>query len=85
MISRARTLDGEIVEGYYNPPIYRSTGEIIINPYINVSKGNSEEIDPSTLEYKIGDEWYSMEDLEKLVNEPKVTNISTVGTLSIKF
>jgi len=61
MIARAKTLNGKIVEGYY---IENSIGVGFIQV---VGKFIPNEIDSKTLEYKIGDEWYSMEELTNIV------------------
>ena len=62
MIARAETLDGKIVEGYYMSPNKYQT-------FIREFCANSMvyQVDDKTVEYKIGDEWYSMDELTNIV------------------
>lgn len=65
MTARAKTLDGEIVEGYY---LIMGTQDFI---YENIIHKEVVAINPDTLEYKIGDEWHSMEELEMMAEYDK--------------
>jgi len=74
MIARAKTSKGEIVEGYYletNKAILGSImsgSAIYVHAHFIKNIENEEfNINPETVEYKIVDEWYSMEELTDIV------------------
>jgi hypothetical protein len=71
MLSRAKTLDGDTVEGMLvtpNPDIQEGIHTFeVTDMYPDTGHRDcymqQHTIDPSTLEYKIGETWYSMEEL----------------------
>ena len=68
MKARAKTLNGDVVEGY-------SIYDLHMYSTINVAKTGVLEmiqistIDPTTLEYQIGGKWYSMKELERRLDD----------------
>ena len=89
MKTRAKTPGGEVVEGYYYEDKRSTT--YTIHCIQNVKKASSgykvfdnHLIDEKTLEYKIGDEWFSMEELEimKLLYEPYVKSTDRAVKMS---
>lgn len=63
MISRAKTLDGEMVKGYLKN--CTDTGLDVF--WIQTKDFIDYIIDPSTLQHKVGSEWYSEDRLLDLV------------------
>lgn len=71
MLARAKTTDNKIREGYY---IFSDKHEDEWGKYDSMHWmiGNNKEqsnyvIDPKTVEYKIGNEWFTLSRLEKII------------------
>lgn len=67
MITRAKSIEGQMVEGYLSEILTLTQGWV---PIIK-NKHTTWKVDSSTIEHKIGNEWYSMEELEKLTLKSK--------------
>lgn len=70
MIAKALTLDGQEVTGYYSEYLHMCMGNVkghFIADVTHITQ-MQHEINPKTLKYKIGDEWYSMEELEEAMS-----------------
>lgn len=65
MITRAKSIEGQMVEGYLSEILTLTQGWV---PIIK-NKHTTWKVDSSTIEHKIGNEWYSLEELEQIVRE----------------
>jgi len=98
MLSRAKTLDGDIIEGsYVNLSKFNKHKMIVQRNISGLNEDGTQktnnwdkyeyDIDPQSLEYKIGDEWFSMDRLEQMAEYHKgmnTFNIDNGGYVTLK-